>query len=158
VVLTKDNKLKRGWKGETKCSFCDMAETIQHLFLECHVAKGLWNSLFLAFNIKPPKDISHMFGSWLRSFPPSLRNQIIVGVAALCWAIWLSRNDVVFSKTTTNSFSQLIFRGTYWIRLWSQLSKEKEGRQMKEACHLLEVLMLEVFGKRWWRHLKRIKT
>ena len=59
VVLTKDNKLKRGWKGETKCSFCDMAETIQHLFLECHVAKVVWNSLFLAFNNKPPKDISH---------------------------------------------------------------------------------------------------
>lgn len=57
----------------------------------------------------------------------------------MCWVIWLSNNDVVFSKTTTNSFSQVIFKGTYWIRLWSQLSKEKEGRQLKEGCLLLEV-------------------
>jgi hypothetical protein len=33
VVLTKDNLVKRQWKGCTKCCFCDVSESIQHLFL-----------------------------------------------------------------------------------------------------------------------------
>jgi len=32
VVLTKDNLLKRRWKGDSKCKFCGLEETIQHLF------------------------------------------------------------------------------------------------------------------------------
>jgi hypothetical protein len=32
VRLTKDNLLKRGWKGDSKCNFCGLEETIQHLF------------------------------------------------------------------------------------------------------------------------------
>ncbi|WVZ94165.1 hypothetical protein U9M48_040091, partial [Paspalum notatum var. saurae] len=33
VILTKDNLLKRRWKGDDQCCFCDNKETIQHLFL-----------------------------------------------------------------------------------------------------------------------------
>ena len=50
VLLTKDNLLKRGWKGAS-CSMCGFKETIQHLFFDCHVARFLWNTLFITFNI-----------------------------------------------------------------------------------------------------------
>jgi hypothetical protein len=40
--------------------------------------------LLITFNIHAPRSMSHMFGSWIRSFARGLRNQIIVGVAALC--------------------------------------------------------------------------
>jgi hypothetical protein len=33
VTLTKDNLIKRNWKGEGRCCFCYSNETIQHLFL-----------------------------------------------------------------------------------------------------------------------------
>jgi hypothetical protein len=33
VVLTKDNLVKRKWKGCTKCCFCNVSESIQHLLL-----------------------------------------------------------------------------------------------------------------------------
>jgi hypothetical protein len=32
VALTKDNLAKRRWKGSLKCCFCNMDESIQHLF------------------------------------------------------------------------------------------------------------------------------
>ena len=34
VVLTKDNLLKRNWRGSNKCCFCIKEETIQHLLME----------------------------------------------------------------------------------------------------------------------------
>lgn len=33
VTLTKDNLLRKNWKGSQKCCFCNCNETIKHLFL-----------------------------------------------------------------------------------------------------------------------------
>jgi hypothetical protein len=97
-----------------------------------------------------------MFGSWIRRFAPGLRKQIIVGVAAFCWVLWLNRNDAVFQKSVTNSPLQVIFRGTFWIRHWSLLSKEEERRSLKEGCKCLESLALQFFGSNEWKNLKRL--
>ena len=112
VILTKDNLLKRRWKGESKCCFCSKDETIQHLFFECHVAKFVWSAIFFAFGVKAPTNAINMLCSWPSGFPMKLRKQVLVGVAAMCWAIWLSRNDIVFNRKPPNSYLQVIFRGT----------------------------------------------
>jgi hypothetical protein len=31
-ILTKDNLVKRNWRGFEKCCFCNSYETVQHLF------------------------------------------------------------------------------------------------------------------------------
>ena len=51
---TKDNLIKRNWKGSAKFCLCNSNETIQHLFFECHMAKFIWFTVFISFNIKPP--------------------------------------------------------------------------------------------------------
>jgi len=66
VLLTRDNLIKRKWKGESKCCFCNNNETIQHLFFDCHVAKFVWNAVFFTFGLQPPSSVSHLLGSWLR--------------------------------------------------------------------------------------------
>lgn len=33
VILTKDNLIKRNWRGDENCCFCNTNETIQHIFL-----------------------------------------------------------------------------------------------------------------------------
>ena len=75
-----------------------------------------------------------------------------MGATTLCWAIWLSRNDVVFNRTSTNFFLQAVFRGSYWIRDWSLLFKEEERNELKERmqdsgdyCHgTFQQLRLEI--------------
>jgi len=34
AILTKDNLLKRKWKGDPSCSFCENDENISHLFFQ----------------------------------------------------------------------------------------------------------------------------
>ena len=127
VTLTKDNLIKRNWKGCAKCCFCNSNETIQHLFFDCHVARLVWNIISIAFGIQTPSSVSNMLGPWRRSFPRKQRKTILIGVTALCWAIWISGNDVIFKNSTHNSSLQVIFTGTYyWTRSWSLLSKEEE--------------------------------
>ena len=41
VILTKNNLVKRNWKGITKCAFYLHDETIKHLFFECKIARSI---------------------------------------------------------------------------------------------------------------------
>jgi hypothetical protein len=61
VVLTKDNLLKRNWKGDEKCCFCNNKETFEHLFFECHVARFIWRTAHIAFGLQPPRDMTSFF-------------------------------------------------------------------------------------------------
>jgi hypothetical protein len=157
VILTKDNLAKRNWKGSTKCCFCNHNETIQHLFFDCHVARFVWSTLFITFGINPPNNVANMFGIWLKGLQSRLKHQIFIGIAALLWAMWICRNDVVFNGSNFNSYLQVIFRGTYWARQWSLLLKEDERDVMKEGCKLLETSVMHFFGKDGWNMRKRLK-
>lgn len=43
-ILTRDNLLKRGWKGDKTCVFCGKDESIDHLFFSCSVAIDLFGT------------------------------------------------------------------------------------------------------------------
>jgi hypothetical protein len=140
VILTKDNLVKRNWHGDTKCCFCNNHETIQHLFVDCMMAMFIWWVIHLTFGIGPPVSINQMFGNWVINMKRSLRNLFLVGIGAMLWAIWLSRNDIIFNKSPGLSYMQVIFRGTHWTRVWSAFQKENERRVLQNACRLLETL------------------
>jgi hypothetical protein len=95
----KDNLARRNWNGNKQCCFSHKNETIKHLFFECIYLKILWGLLFVTLNIVPPPSVRQLFGSWLNQFGAKLKRQVLAGALAFCWAIWLSRNDVVFDKT-----------------------------------------------------------
>jgi hypothetical protein len=57
---------------------------------------------------------------------------LLVGLGTMFWSIWLSRNDVVFNRTSITSYMQVIFRVTYWTR--------KQQLLLRWACRLMETL------------------
>jgi hypothetical protein len=52
----------------------------------------------ITFGIHTLASISDMYGHWLNNFSDNIKFQVIVGVGTICWAIWLSHNDIVFNK------------------------------------------------------------
>ena len=60
VILTKDNLVRKNWKGSFKCCFCNCNESITHLLFDCHHAKEIWRIVYLATGLTPPNSISHM--------------------------------------------------------------------------------------------------
>jgi hypothetical protein len=157
VLLTKDNLVKRHWKGCVSCCFCDEHETIQHLFFDCPWARLLWNAISISFNVSFPTSCENLFGTWLRGFEKKQRNMVLLGVAAFRWALWLSRNEVVFQRSKPLSFLQVMFKGIYWIRSWSILSKEEDKLVLTVGCHQLEIAALDFFNRNGWNTLKRIQ-
>jgi hypothetical protein len=63
-------------------------------------------------------------------------------------------NDVVFNKIKSNTYLQIIFKMTYWIRQWSLLHKKEERLLFKHGCKDLETMIMVVFVKFGWCFLK----
>ena len=71
---------------------------------------------------------------------------ILTGVSAICWAMWLSRNDIVFDKVNPQPCLQILFRATYGIRFWALLQKE-DKLTISENCRVLEPIVMEIFAR-----------
>jgi hypothetical protein len=139
-ILTKDNLKKRNWEGDTKCCFCDHNESVQHLFIECPLAKIIWRIVHMSFGLAPPKNIKNMYGNWLNCIPKQDLVNIRVGVCAMLWAMWNTHNDFIFNKSKKPSFMQVIPMITHWIRLWSYLQPEEKRGDMYSGCNRLETV------------------
>ena len=124
VILTKDNLARRNWKGSMLCCYCSDKENIAHLFFNCSSTSLLWRTIYTTFGLSRPNSVNHLFGSWLRGLTKSHKNLVYTGIAALCWAIWRSRNDTVFQKTKNQTSLQILFRATYLTRAWTILHEE----------------------------------
>jgi len=97
-----------------------------------------------------------MFGSWLSNQSKKIRNLIWVGVAAVCWAIWRCRNDIIFHKVKYHSILQVIFGGTYWLRFWAQLQREEQAKTtLSLMSRNIETIALE-FIKGGWNTFYRL--
>ena len=157
VILTKDNLIRRNWNGNKLCCFCSSDETIQHLFFDCHVAKLLWRVVQYIFDLSPPQSITHLFGNWLRSVGTKLKRKLLTGASTLCWAIWLSRNDIVFDRSPSKTYMQVLYRGTHWLRLWARLQRcDEDKEELQEACRTMEVLVMQIFANHGWKFSNRI--
>jgi hypothetical protein len=158
VTLTKDNLVRRIWMRNTKCVFCTCEETIQHLFFDCRYASFLWRALQFTFGIHRPASINDLFTNWLLGIGLKSRKQILVEATALCWAIWTSRNDIIFDNSPMKTYMQVVYRATYWCRLWVLLqTSEEDNNKMKDACRAIEAMIMQIFTNREWCFRNRLE-
>jgi hypothetical protein len=113
----------------------------------------------VSLGIHPPTSFRHIFGNWLIGADVRTKKFILTGVSALCWAIWLSRNDVVFNKVPMFTYLQVLYRATHWFRFWAQMQKSDGDKEIiKEACHQLEVVAMQIYANFGWRFTYRISS
>jgi hypothetical protein len=90
------------------CVHCDgIEEGVYHLFLTCDFAYGVWLKIcrWLCFSIVMPRNLFMLF-EYFVGFAPN--KKVAKGFALIwlttVWAIWRSRNEVVFSNGVTEVF------------------------------------------------------
>ncbi|KAG8054917.1 hypothetical protein GUJ93_ZPchr0001g29416 [Zizania palustris] len=158
-ILTKDNLSKRGWKGENiKCLFCCENETVNHIFLDCAVARFVWRMLYICFNVGPFISVDSMWHTWSCSKDKSWRSLSGVGLAAVLWSLWKVRNDAVFRGNFPTDPLVFINLICYWLSSWSILQRsEVKAKKLELGVRLLEHLASEVFSQRHgWNFVKAL--
>jgi hypothetical protein len=117
----------------------------------------MWRLLSICFGLATPRSVRHIFGTWMMGVDSKTKHLVITGVSALCWAIWISRNDLVFDKAPMMTYLQVLFRGTHWLRLWVQLQRSEGAADLiRRACRRLETVAMQIFAFHGWRFTNRI--
>jgi hypothetical protein len=60
-----------------------------------------------------PRSVHHIFGVWLTGTDLRTKCLVIIGVSVFCWAIWISKNDLIFNNVTSFTYLRVLFRGTH---------------------------------------------
>jgi mannosylglycoprotein endo-beta-mannosidase len=103
-ILTKMNLVKKGWKGNVSCEFCEGKEDMNHLFFECPMAKYNWSVASRASDIGTKhENFYDMFQNWLQKFVGRDRTVVMLGTSALLWNLWKTRNASCFQWKFPNN-------------------------------------------------------
>jgi hypothetical protein len=66
-------------------------------------------------------------------------------------------NEVIFDKSPTKSYMQVLYSATYWFWEWVQLQpREDDMNDMRAACCLLETMVMKIFINYGWRFSNRL--
>jgi len=109
VILTKDNLLRRRWKGDDRCCFCDNKENIQHILFLLSCCEICLESLYYDIWFASSYRFEDLSGVCFQQTGQHMRSLICVGTSAILWSIWICRNDVTFDKKKLYSYLQVIF-------------------------------------------------
>ena len=88
------------------CPSCGMGEeSVEHLFLNCGLAKTIWCHLFQWWQINPMmQDEFSLLNIWCQHNQFSLKKAKVawrISVSAVLWCLWLARNKVIFEGKRT---------------------------------------------------------
>jgi hypothetical protein len=92
-VLTRDNLSKRKHVDDVMCLFCAEAESVQHLFFECCIAKMMWCQLCEICNKVVGADFESVARLWLCDKKFKALN---ICTTAVLWFLWKMRNLLCF--------------------------------------------------------------
>jgi hypothetical protein len=72
----------------------------------------------------------------------------MVGLAAVCWAIWKGRNRVCFDKKQINNPGDILFSACAFLRYWAGLQRDEDQRQLINAgVDLMMRTAMKILGK-----------
>lgn len=88
--------IKRKWQGDPLCYFCNQPESANHLLFQCCVAKAVWAIVAISLGANNvPRSLDQCW-IWCEKWLPFGTKFRTLGIAAVCWAIWKTRNKTCF--------------------------------------------------------------
>ena len=104
------------------------------MLFDCHVSHFIWRTIHVAFGLRPPHSVAHLFGNWLQGIDKKTRFQVWVGAISVYWSICLSRNDIIFDKKGIILICKLSSK----LHIVSILVPITENRSKKQLLHNIE--------------------
>ena len=148
AILTKDNLTKRNWSGDSSCAFCNEAETIPHLFFDCTMAKYIWSLVVYVLGAGCRPTSFGQFWIWIQNVMKEKKKFHMVGLSAICWAIWLARNKFPFEGKLTQSPTEIICSASSFISYWAGLQKESDKECLETGAEILKMAALHFHQQR----------
>jgi hypothetical protein len=66
----------------------------------------------ITFNIDIPIPVEHLLMTGPNSAGVQCKKKLLTGASALCWTLWISRNDIIFDKSPIKTYIHVLYQGT----------------------------------------------
>jgi hypothetical protein len=139
AIVTRDNMKKRKWPGSPVCSFCRDHESALHLMFQCPSARCVWGAVGSVLGTNTCPNNLWQALTWFYAFVPGGSEDFMVGISAICWAIWKTRNKVTFENHKMRTPCEIMFFASALLMYWAGLQKD-QGKEMiqRGASKLME--------------------
>jgi hypothetical protein len=84
AILTKDNMIKRQWKGDPSCYFCHLHESTTHLLFTCSVAKTVWATIATCIGATNVPTSFNQSWKWCERWISRGKQFYAIGIGAVC--------------------------------------------------------------------------
>jgi hypothetical protein len=129
---------RRKWIGNYVCRFCPSHETINHLFFTCPLAAYMWSTICEVLGVFNRPSWFTQYFWWIAKILPVGFNLHIVGIAALCWPVWKTRNKACFENKLISSPVSLICYMCAFLCYWAGLQVERDRQILLEGADRLQ--------------------
>jgi hypothetical protein len=82
----------------------------------CPIAKVIWGIIAVCFHQKTRPSNYEQFWIWISNALPGGEALHMLGLAAVCWAIWKVRNVAYFEKKLIKDPSEILFSACSYMR------------------------------------------
>jgi hypothetical protein len=145
-IMTRDHLEKRKMNKPLHCVFCSEHGNVQHLFFDCTVAKLVWTQISLFFNLQVGTSMLSVASRWVAGKKLDMLNFVS---AAVLWALWKHRNNIVFNGVCWISLKQMWSLLLNTIRKWCLLFGEHMLERIDAFCVHIQTLLREPHLIRW---------
>nr|TKW10082.1 hypothetical protein SEVIR_6G096500v2 [Setaria viridis] len=83
------------------------------------------------------------FWIWSKLFLPNGKQFHLPGLAAICWEIWLARNNLCFEGKLTRSPTEIICSASSFLTYWAGLQNEADQKLLEEGAEALKKTALQ---------------
>ena len=121
-----DQIRKRNGPGSQFCALCGDVEDSDHIFFHCHLAKLIWSCVRDWLNVSwAPASFAE-----LRVLTHDLsgvsRRLFWVGLGALCWSLWTTRNKFTIKHVFPAKPADCLFQSCALLQQWKSLTKDDD--------------------------------
>lgn len=129
---------KRNRTGPEKCKLCEELESTNHIIFQCSIATFLWTFIKETLNLeKVPRSCSELTEEMMSNMSNKTRKPFLFMCACAMWALWKTRNDMVFNNKIVASPMVVAHKTISFMTQWKTLIKDKELEKMEAVINKL---------------------
>jgi len=100
-------------------------------FFECKLATYVWSLVAYVIGAGNRPTSFEQYWLWVHKYLQNKKYVYTVGLAAICWATWKSRNNACFERKLISSPTEIICLASSFLSYWAGLQKGSAKEELE---------------------------
>lgn len=142
-LQTGTNLKKKKWKGNHKCTICDVPETSDHIFFTCILARFTWTCIKEAMGWdRVPIGLQDFLEKWVKRGSKN-NNLVIYCFTIVLWSLWTTRNKFAIEGVFPSQPLEILIKINFWMQKWQVLLRGGDRSRLEDKIKM---------ATSWWKN------